>query len=116
MKQHQGEIIERAVRRSEISITELARRINTNRRSLYNWFQKPTLETSIIERIGKAIDHDFSSDFPNPPGIEKIKLNHKQSAEQVECVLYWKERYLNLLETYNNQLQNWSYKYRRDIR
>lgn len=114
LERHHGEIVERAVRRSEISITELARRIRTNRRSLYNWFRKPVLSDPIINRIGKAIGYDFSIDFPHIKEYEESRTN-EQSKDAAGTVRYWKEKYIVLLESYNNQLQSRFEKSRQNV-
>jgi lambda repressor-like predicted transcriptional regulator len=103
-----GQIIERRVRICGYSISALARLVNVNRRSVYNWFNQPMLKTDIIYQIGHAIEHDFSIEFPDLFKPEDFQFDKKNllSIEQrmlqieAEKELIWKERYLALLERF----------------
>lgn len=102
-QQDKGAIVERVVRRSGISIAELARRIKVDRRSIYYWFKQPNLDTATIAKLGRALTYDFKQDFPD--------LNFDEQIEQVrylaptEEVMHWKTKYIGLLENYNYLLQ-----------
>lgn len=101
-----GEIVEHVIRRNNISISELSRRLRVSRRSIYNWFTQKNLSYDIILQIGEVLDYDFSSDFPD-------KLNgRKSNSSQVyqgdfqmndlqNSANYWRNKYINLLEKYN---------------
>lgn len=101
-----GEIVEHVIRRNNISISELSRRLRVSRRSIYNWFTQKNLSYDIILQIGEVLDYDFSSDFPdklngrgtNSPHIYKgdFQLNELQNSAN-----YWRNKYINLLEKYN---------------
>ena len=41
------------------SVQWLAERINCNRRNIYDIFQRPSIDTELLMRIGKALGHDF---------------------------------------------------------
>ncbi|MDB5019809.1 MAG: hypothetical protein JWQ28_936, partial [Pedobacter sp.] len=43
MSKHYGQILERAIRRNGNSISDVARLLNINRRSVYNWFNQAQL-------------------------------------------------------------------------
>ncbi|HEY1007826.1 MAG TPA: helix-turn-helix transcriptional regulator [Sphingobacteriaceae bacterium] len=113
MEQHTGAIVERVVRRSGLSITELARRIHVNRRSVYNWFEQKTLKLDIIQKIGCVLGHDFSVEFPEY--FDKGELTQmkrlidspmEESAPgQGESVYFWMNKYIALLEKYNELLR-----------
>jgi transcriptional regulator with XRE-family HTH domain len=111
MESNAGQIVERVVRRNKVSISELARRMQVNRRSVYNWFDQKTLKIEIICKIGHVLNHDFSVDFPEAFGergfaaMEKIvdsmdEHDHKQP----NSVHYWMVKYISLLEKYNELL------------
>jgi predicted transcriptional regulator len=101
-----GEIVEHVIRRNNISISELSRRLRVSRRSIYNWFTQKNLSFDIILQIGEVLDYDFSSDFPD-------KLNgRKSNSSQIypgdiqmhdiqNSANYWRNMYINLLEKYN---------------
>jgi lambda repressor-like predicted transcriptional regulator len=98
---HQGDVIERIIRRQGHSLTDLARLTGVNRRSIYNWFLQPRVKPENIIRIGQAINHDFSQQFPDQftsddfaPVIDSVKVED-------EKLDVWKEKYIDLLERYN---------------
>ena len=109
MELHTGAIVERVVRRSGVSITELARRTHVNRRSVYNWFNQKRLKLDIICKIGCVLGHDFSIEFPNFfPKDEftqmKRLMETREEAENSESVYFWMNKYIALLEKYNELL------------
>jgi|SRR6476661_11109705 len=113
MELHTGEIVERVVRRNGVSISELARRMNVNRRSVYNWFQQKTLKLDLICKIGYVLGHDFSVEFPDAFGekgfaimehlVDSMDENH-ESGEYPQSIHYWMNKYITLLEKYNELL------------
>lgn len=112
MDKHYGEIIERTIRRNGYSISELARLMKVNRRSIYNWFNQPKFKPDIIFKIGCALKHDFSNEFPELFSSEEFTkafnnsklLNTDFFTEEREKINYWKDKYINLLEDYNQIL------------
>jgi transcriptional regulator with XRE-family HTH domain len=112
MDKHYGEIIERTIRRNGYSISELARLTKVNRRSIYNWFNQPKFKPDIIFKIGCALKHDFSNEFPELFSAEDFQqafansklINTEILAEEIEKINYWKDKYINLLEEYNQML------------
>ncbi|MEX1191131.1 MAG: hypothetical protein WED10_07440 [Brumimicrobium sp.] len=107
---HRGEIIEAAVRQSGISISELARRIGKSRRHLYNIFEHPQVSIDVVLQIGKAIHYDFGKDIPEiKPSSETNRThvyeNDESVAYQNKSIEYWKNKYLLLLEKYNELLE-----------
>lgn len=108
MESHQGQTIERIIRRNGHNISDLARLTNVNRRSVYNWFNQRKLKPEIIFKIGLAIDYDFTTVFPSlslherpdvrAPSAKPISIENTSGAE------IWKDKYLELLERYNKLL------------
>lgn len=100
---HKGKIVEKAVRSSGISITQLARKLKRSRQWVYQIFQQEQVSTDDMLAIGKAIHYDFSTDLksfntlgdPTPPE-NKIQDNNAE---------YWKQKYISLLEEYNELLK-----------
>ena len=101
MAAHQGDIIERIIRRQGHSISDLAKLTGVNRRSIYNWFLQPRLKPENVIKLGQAIGHDFSEQFPGQfVSADFIALEHSASIEDQQ-VDVWKEKYIDLLERYN---------------
>lgn len=103
MLEHSGAIVEKVIRREGHSITDLAKLTGVNRRSIYNWFLQPQLKPEIIIKIGQAIKHDFSVEFPTQFISEDFIVDPRSflGAENLEKLDVWKEKYLDLMERYN---------------
>jgi len=101
-----GAILERAVRRSGISIAELARRIHVNRRSVYYWFSQKSLSPITVHKVGFILGHDFSIELAEAPyDYSAGTAAFGRDIYEVESASYWKSKYIDLLEKYNNQLE-----------
>ncbi len=109
MEKHQGAILEKVVRNSDVSISELARILVTNRRTVYYWFTQQSVSKRVIEKVGEALFYDFSNDFPD----YNTSSNRKELSENIFAqpfrnissgnnLEFWKDKYLNLLEEYNS--------------
>ena len=107
---HDGEIIELAVRRDKISISELSRKLKVSRKSIYNWFRKKNLSLEVITKIGDVLNHDFMKELPekyDELNVELRKLKNENMAKldnDPNLSHYWKTKYINLLEDYTNLL------------
>ncbi len=108
---HRGEIIEKAVRESGISITTLAKRLNCSRRHIYNIFNEITVDIDTILQIGKIIHFDFSKKISEikstTSNIAPINFVNEPNDNQKNTD-YWKEKYFELLEKYNSLLESLS--------
>lgn len=116
MNTHYGEVVERTIRRNGYSISELARSMNVNRRTIYNWFLQRNLRSEIIFRIGCTLRHDFSVEFPHLFTSEDFKpgqthrvarpayLASQEDESVAQNLIHWKNKYISLLEEYNSML------------
>jgi len=113
MEKHYGQIVEYRVRKNGYSISDLAKNLQVNRRSIYNWFNQPHLKKDIIFHIGCLLRHDFSEDLPAMFSPDDFKSFHKvppkhnsNVADYNEENEHYKNKYVTLLEQYNNLLVN----------
>ncbi|MXV49556.1 helix-turn-helix domain-containing protein [Pedobacter sp. HMF7647] len=108
MEKHYGQLVEYRIRKNGYSITDLAKTMGVNRRSIYNWFNQRYLKTDIIYRIGCAIRHDFSQDFPEFFVSEDFSSMNKPYqgffCSDLQASENWKTKYITLLEKYNELL------------
>jgi transcriptional regulator with XRE-family HTH domain len=112
MEKHHGKIIERIVRRANMSLSELSKMMGVNRRSMYNWFVLSKVKPEIIFRLGRVLQHDFSQEFPEFFSSEDFKTDRKHLAvSRYEGVLpeaaedeFWKDKYISLLEKMNTTM------------
>lgn len=100
---HRGEIIKEAVYKSGYPITELAKRMGKSRRWVYLLFENNTVSIDIMLQIGKIIHYDFSEEL-NRPSANLFTVNEPPSL-YISDEEYWKNKYLNLLEEYNELLK-----------
>ena len=104
---HRGELVERAVRESGMTIVQLAKRMHKSRKWVYNAFENAQLPLDYVLQIGKIIHYDFSRDIPE---IYRPQQGISQDVEfdydnPEETVGYWKTKYYKLLEEYTELLR-----------
>jgi len=112
MDLHHGEIVEKVIRRKGYSISEIARFTKVNRRSVYYWFNQKYLKAEIIHKIGLCIKHDFSVEFPEIftnnefENVKSFKYADNEPDFQPDLTdeNYWKDKYIEILEKYNEIL------------
>ena len=110
MEKHYGQIVEYIVRKNGYSITDLATGLDVNRRTIYNYFQNKTVKYDVIYKIGLIVRHDFSKDFPELFTSDQFDINQRpqsivgSAASVTADESYWQDKYIQLLETYNNAL------------
>ena len=106
----QGEILERLVRRDRMGISELSRKLNVSRRTIYNWFGQDRIGYEVIWQVGKLLGQDLSSSFPeafpkyNSESINQAADPGKQIGSDNNSVYFWMNKYIHLLEKYNDLL------------
>lgn len=104
--QHRGEIIKEAVYKSGYAITELAKRLGKSRRWMYLMFENSNVSLDMVLQIGEIIHYDFTEEIkdfsPYQSAVNEPATDYKNEQLQVE---YWKNKYLKLLEEYNEILK-----------
>lgn len=105
-----GQVIEEVIRKDHVKISELSRKLHVSRRTIYNWFVQEKLSFDIICKIGIAIKHDFSKEFPD----DFARIDHEIGADKEETTNivfpgsagYWMNKYIILLEKYSELLSH----------
>src|SRR5690606_27012512 len=90
-------------------VAAVARKMNIDRGTVYRHFDDQDLSIDYIIRYGKVLDYDFSKYFPEilnviqEPSIEyrKEKLTYSELEDEMQR---WKDKYIQLLEQYNELL------------
>lgn len=104
--QHRGEIIRKAVYNSGYTITEIAKSIGKSRKWMYLMFENSNVSLDVILQIGKIIHYDFTEEIKEFFPSQKTTNNFSSSHEKEEITPeYWKNKYLKLLEEYNDLLK-----------
>lgn len=109
MLKNRGEILEKVVRQSNMSVVAIARQMGVERSTVYRHFTLPDLDAGIILRYSKVLRHDFSEEFPELFSDLKSIINEpdpsygiaKSYGELMNERDYWKDKYITLLERYN---------------
>jgi len=58
-----GKIIKEVFEDSGLSVSELARRIQTTRQNVYGIFERRSIDTALLLRLGEALNYDFFEHF-----------------------------------------------------
>jgi len=58
-----GKIIENVFNDSGLSVSELARKIQTTRQNMYGIFKRKSIDTELLTRLGIALNYDFFPHF-----------------------------------------------------
>jgi len=102
-QKHHGLVLEKAARKSDMSLSEVARKAGVSRRTLYNWFLQEKLSKTIVVKIGYILNVDFSVDIPEYQMFKNVE-------QEVAPMLTFtpledlKMKYIDLLEKYNSLL------------
>jgi transcriptional regulator with XRE-family HTH domain len=107
---HKGQEIEKAIRQSGYSITEIAKRLHISRRHLYNIFKMEQPDPSIIIKLEKLLRVPLTlyQHYPESfaGNIEDMEIEYsKENGPLLKQIHYWKEKYILLLEEYNQLLK-----------
>jgi len=99
---HMGQLLEGAIRRKGLNITQIADALNVSRRTLYNWFKQEVIDEHVMERISGVIVYDAASIKPKPTIIKPITPESLLDKDEA----YWQDKYIDLLERYAKLLAN----------
>jgi CRISPR/Cas system-associated exonuclease Cas4 (RecB family) len=102
---HRGEIVERAIRQSGYPISQIANKLGKSRRWMYLMFDNSQVDIELIISIGKIIHHDFSTEIKELSSINRNLFLEPEPAYNKKTKEYWKNKYLQLLESYNELLE-----------
>jgi transcriptional regulator with XRE-family HTH domain len=113
MNKHHGQLIEKIIRLNGYNISELARLLSVDRRTLYIWFKKKRLKKEVILQFAAHINHDFSTDFPeiflpvdgDSPSKDADNANEVGGVNDDHQDKDIHHKYIALLEKYNELLQ-----------
>lgn len=64
-KLHIGKKIKEVWRKSRMKGTEFAAAINRDRQVIYDIFKRESIDTELLQNIGKVLNHDFFSYYSN---------------------------------------------------
>lgn len=104
--QHRGEIIRKTVYNSGYTITEIAKSIGKSRKWMYLMFDNSNVSLDIVLKISKIIHYDFSQEIKEFSSFStRINSTASSVVNDESSPEYWKNKYLRLLEEYNELLK-----------
>lgn len=100
---NRGEIVRQEIAKSGLTMRSIADKIGVSRKTLYNWIEEINMPWERIFAIGKAIRHDFSTNFPElkKPDVLQEPLPYYEVKSLEECLReldYYKTKVIDLLE------------------
>ncbi|MEO6883517.1 MAG: hypothetical protein ABI199_05790 [Bacteroidia bacterium] len=54
-----GKIIQEQFQKSELTVTEFAKKIHTTRENVYNIFRRKSMDCDLLQKISKVLNHNF---------------------------------------------------------
>ena len=94
MKVHIGGKIKEAVKKSGMSVTEFAKKINYSRRNIYSIFEKESVDTAILKKIGDILEYDFFVDY----SLNTKKQLHTQNQVADQQAVYGETKIQELMK------------------
>ncbi|MDR3714171.1 MAG: hypothetical protein P4L51_15235 [Puia sp.] len=110
---HRGKILEETARRSELSVTQIAKKARFSRGSFYNHTNDPDLPFEILERYGAVLKHDFTAEIPKMPryDLEVNIANRPVPANFGEALVdrdFWRDKYMAVMEDYKKIMERYN--------
>ncbi len=68
MSVHAGKMVKEVFLASGMSVSELGRRVLTTRQNIYRIFERESIDSALLQRLGKALNYDFFPHFSEIPG------------------------------------------------
>ncbi len=101
---HRGNVLKAVVKRSDLHISQIVKRMGYSRSSYYIHIADAELAFEILERYGKVLNYDFSEEFPEMIkyiSFEVPEADSKNVDQLAKERDRWRDKYFNLLEKYN---------------
>jgi len=83
---HIGSVIKEKLEEKSMTITEFANRINRERTSVYDIFERKSVDTELLIQISEALDYDFVHEvyFPEYKNTTSSKIHITIEVEEGE--------------------------------
>ncbi|GAB3026239.1 hypothetical protein GCM10027051_33800 [Niabella terrae] len=105
---HRGELLKKIVDASGMNKTILIKKTGyKSTTSYYNHIEDKNLSAEILLKYGEALNYDFSSELPDVKRIKAMLSNEEPATlnEAQKQIAYWKAKYYEILEKYNQILE-----------
>jgi hypothetical protein len=108
-----NKILSEALEKSGLTKSQIAIKTGYNRSTIYRHLDDENLDPAIYLRYGRAINHDFSDKVPalvnmHSAFAEPISNYGVNSiADALKQRDFWKDKYITLLENYNELMKKY---------
>lgn len=84
-----GQIIKEVADVRNVKVIAFAKAIGVTRNNIYAIYERESIDTELLKKIGQYLDYDFFQHFIEPRTLEKLKIseNLKKSKVLVEIEL-----------------------------
>jgi hypothetical protein len=100
-KVHMGRLLERAIRKKGLNISEVAVALNINRRTLYNWFKQDVLDEHKLKKVTEVIKDGLLLYTTKQTELRITTSEPLTDNDE----LYWHEKYTELLDRYSRLIR-----------
>lgn len=69
-----GQLIKERIDAQNLQVTEFAKMIGTERSNVYNIFERESIDTGLLKKIGQVLHYDFFQDLLEPETVKEIVL------------------------------------------
>ncbi|RYY62234.1 MAG: hypothetical protein EOO05_03530 [Chitinophagaceae bacterium] len=109
-KLNRGQVLSSVVESTRINKEKVAVKAGYSRSSYYKHISNPDLDFHILTAYGKAIQYDFTEQFPDMPKYMVYDPEENYDApKSLDDALKqrdsWKDKYYDLLEKYNSMME-----------
>jgi|GEM_PF-3252016 len=111
---HAGEVVKAVITDRGISVSELARRLGRTRAFIYGLFEKPSINTAVLEQLRQVLNYPFTELLGSRGPLHEYGGGYLSEAEFNSLqetvaaanneVAYWKMKYYELVEQFNAHL------------
>ena len=74
-----GQLIKARIDAQNLKVTEFAKMIGTERSNVYDIFERESIDTGLLKKIGHVLNYDFFQDLLEPETVKEIVLRHSMT-------------------------------------
>ena len=79
MEKKIGQIIKERVKAQNVNVTEFAKNIGMERTNVYDIFERESIDTGLLKKIGHELHYDFFQELLEPETLKEIVLRHSMT-------------------------------------
>ena len=76
MEKKIGKLIEERINAQNVNVTKFAEALNTSRGNIYDIYERESIDTGLLKKIGQLLNYDFFKDLLEPDTVKEIVLRH----------------------------------------